>query len=48
MIDGDEIGSCFAIQQHSEIPTKFLPKIKLKVNIVNSLSAKSVLAGENS
>jgi hypothetical protein len=33
-IGGDEIGSCFAIQQHSEIPIKFHPKIALKVNII--------------
>jgi hypothetical protein len=32
-IDGDEIGSCFAIQQHSKIPTKFCPEIALKANI---------------
>ncbi len=33
-IDGDKIGSCFAIQQHSEIPTKSCPMIVLEANIV--------------
>jgi hypothetical protein len=33
-IDGDEIGSCFAIQQHSKIPPNFSPKIVLKANII--------------
>jgi hypothetical protein len=33
-IDGDKIGSCFAIQEYSAIPTKFGPDIVLEVNIV--------------
>jgi hypothetical protein len=33
-INCDEIGSCFAIQQHSKIPIKFCPNIALKANIV--------------
>jgi hypothetical protein len=40
-INGDEIGSCFAIQQYSKIPTKFCPKIALKANIVRDTEWES-------
>jgi hypothetical protein len=33
-ISSDDISSCFAIQQHSEIPIKFCPEIVLKANIL--------------
>ncbi len=41
-INGDEIGSCFAIQQHSKIPTKFCSKIVLKVNILLKIQSGSL------
>jgi hypothetical protein len=40
-IDGDEIGSCFAIQQYFKIPTKFCPKIAHKTNIVKGTEWES-------
>jgi hypothetical protein len=33
-IDGDEIGPCYAIQKHEEIPTKHRPEISLQADIV--------------
>ena len=33
-IDGDEIGSCYAIQKHDDIPSKHRPKVPLQANIV--------------
>jgi hypothetical protein len=42
-IDVDEVGSCFTIQNFSDIPDKFLPKIPLIIDTVKDTAWESAL-----
>ncbi len=42
-IDGDEVGSCFAIEYFNGIPEEFCPEIPLEVNMVKDMAWESAM-----
>jgi hypothetical protein len=42
-IDGDEVGSCFAVEYFNRIPEDFCPEIPLKVNMVKDTAWKNAM-----
>jgi hypothetical protein len=42
-IDGDEVGSCFAVKYFNRIPEEFCPKIPLEVNMVKDTAWENAM-----
>jgi hypothetical protein len=40
-IDGDEIGSCYAIQKHGDIPSEHRPEMPLQADILKGINFKN-------